>query len=63
MARRKLQRGVLALVLLTTAFLVAISYAQGSQSPPTSSSESRQIGKILSIRKVLRTPYFVSRLS
>jgi len=28
MARRKLQSGVLALVLLTTAFLVAISYAR-----------------------------------
>jgi len=52
---------VLAGVLLAGVFLVAIGYAQGSAPSPSSSSEAPEIGKILSVKKVLRTPYFVSR--
>ena len=40
---------------------MAIGYAQGSEPPPASSSEAQQIGKVLSVRKVLRAPYFFSR--
>ena len=58
---RELRRGVLACVLCAGVFLVSIASAQSSAPPPASSSESPQIGKILSVKKVLRTPYFVSR--
>jgi len=46
---------------LHTVVFAATSYAQGSAPPPSSSSEGRQIGKILSVRKVLRNQYFGSR--
>jgi hypothetical protein len=58
---RELRRGVLVVVLLAGVFFVPIGYAQGSEPPPASSSELPQIGKLLSVRKILRTPYFVSR--
>jgi hypothetical protein len=58
---RELRQGALAVVLLAGVFLGAIGCAQGSELPPASSSESPQIGKLLSVRKVLRTPYFTSR--
>ncbi|MGA2202198.1 MAG: hypothetical protein ABSG40_09575 [Terriglobales bacterium] len=58
---QELGQGVLAVVLVTGVFLVAIAYAQGTEPPPASSSESPQIGKVLSVRKVLRNPYFFSR--
>jgi hypothetical protein len=58
---QELWQGVLAVVLVAGVFLVAIGYAQGSESPPASSSEAPQIGKILSVRKILRNPYFFSR--
>jgi hypothetical protein len=61
MAHRKLRRSVLPLVLLATVAFAATSYAQGSAPPPSSSSEGQQIGKILSVRKVLRNQYFGSR--
>jgi len=61
MAHRELRRSVLPLVLLATAFLAATMYANGSAPPPSSSSEGQQIGKVLSVRKVLRNPYFFSR--
>jgi hypothetical protein len=61
MAHAEPRRSVLPLVLLATVFLVAIGYAQGSAPSPSSSSEAQQIGKILSVKKVLRTPYFFSR--
>ena len=59
MAHSGLRGSVFLLVLLAT--VVAIGYAQGSGPSPASSSEAPQIGKILSVRKVLRTPYFFSR--
>ena len=61
MAPRKLRRSVLSLVLLATVVLAATRYAHGSAPPPSSSSESQQIAKILSVRKVLANHYFVSR--
>ncbi len=61
MARSGLRRSVLLLILLATVVLAAIGYAQGSGPSPASSSEAPQIGEIVSVRKVLRTPYFVSR--
>jgi hypothetical protein len=61
MANTELRRSILPLVLLAAVVLAATSYAQGSAHPPSSSSEGQQIGKILSIRKVLRNQYFGSR--
>jgi hypothetical protein len=52
MAHRKLRRSVLPLVLLATIVLAA-KYGHNSAPPPSSSSEGQQIGKILSVRKVL----------
>ncbi len=60
MARRELRRSVLPMVLLATIVLAA-RYEQSSAPPPSSSSEGQQIGKILSVRKVLGNRYFVSR--
>ncbi|MGO9077304.1 MAG: hypothetical protein ACLQEI_24385 [Terriglobales bacterium] len=60
MARRELRRSVLPLVLLATIVLAA-KYGHSSAPPPSSSSEGQQIGKILSVRKVLGNRYFVSR--
>jgi hypothetical protein len=51
MAHKKLRRSVL-LVLLATVFLASMS-ANSSAPPQSSSSEDRQIGKVLSVRKVL----------
>jgi len=61
MAHRELRRCVMPLVLLATVVSAATSYAQGSAPPPSSSSEGQQIGKILSVRGVLRNQYFGSR--
>jgi hypothetical protein len=61
MAHRELRRRVLQLVLLATVILAAITYGYGSPPPPSSSGEGQQIGKILSVRKVLENHYFVSR--
>ncbi|MGA7077650.1 MAG: hypothetical protein WBQ43_21400 [Terriglobales bacterium] len=60
MAHRELRRSVLPLVLLATIVLAA-KYGHSSAPPPSSSSEGQQIGKILSVRKVLGNRYFVSR--
>ena len=60
MADRKLRRCVLPFVLVATVVLTATMYAHTSASLPTS-SEGQQIGKILSVRKVLQNHYFVSR--
>ena len=61
MADGELRRSVLPVVLLATAVLAATGYAYSSALPPSSSSEGRQVGKILSVRKVLENHYFVSR--
>ena len=61
MAYGRPRRSILPLVLLATVVLAATSYAQDSAPPPSSSSEGPQIGKILSVRKVLRNHYFSSR--
>ena len=58
---RELRQWGLAVVLLAGVFLVAIGCAQASEPPPASSSESPQIGTIISVRKVLLTSYFTSR--
>jgi hypothetical protein len=60
MANRELRRSVLPLVLLATIVLAA-KYGRSSAPPPSSSSEGQQIGKILSVRKVLENRYFISR--
>jgi hypothetical protein len=61
MAQRELRRSVLPLVLLATVVLAATGFGYSSAPPPSSSSERKQIGKILSVRKVLESRYFVSR--
>jgi len=61
MAHRELRCDVLSLVLVAMVFLVATRCANGSAPPLSSSSESQQIGKILSGRKVLGNHYFVPR--
>jgi hypothetical protein len=61
MAFHQKRHGVLSVVILAGVFLVAIGYAQRPEHPPDSSSESPQIGKVLSVQKVLRNPYFFSR--
>jgi hypothetical protein len=58
---RELRLCVLAMVLLATVVLAVTTYAQGSAPPPSSSSESLQIGKILRVRKVLQNQYIGSR--
>jgi len=62
-SHQELRRTVfgIGIALLAGSFVVAIGYAQGPEHPPASSSESPQIGKVLSVRKVLRNPYFFSR--
>ena len=59
MAHGELRRSVLPVVLLATVGLAAIGYS--SAHPSSSSSKGQQIGKILSVRKVLENRYFVSR--
>jgi hypothetical protein len=61
MAHRELRRSLLPLVLLATLFLAATMFARGSAPPQSSSSEGQQVGKVLSVRKVLRNRYFFSR--
>ena len=61
MAHRELRGSILALVLLATVFLAVAMYANGSAPPQSSSSEGQPIGKVLSVRKVLRNPYVFSR--
>ncbi len=60
MAHRDLRRSVLSLVLLAT-IVVTARYGHSSAPPPSPSSEGQQIGKIVSVRKVLENRYFVSR--
>ena len=60
MAHKELRRSILPLVLLATTVLTA-RYGNSSAPPPSSSSEGQQIGKILSVRKVLENRYFISR--
>jgi hypothetical protein len=52
---RELQQGILLGVLFVGFSMVATGYAHGS------SSEGQQIGKVLSVKKVLGRHYFVSR--
>lgn len=61
MAHRELRRSVLSLVLLATLVLAGTRFAHGSRPPPSSSRDGQQIGRILSVRKVLGNRYFVSR--
>jgi hypothetical protein len=61
MAHGESRRRVLPLVLLATAILAATTYGHGSPPPPSSPGEGQQIGKILSVRKLLENRYFVSR--
>ena len=61
MAHTALRRRALPLRLLATVFLAVTLYANGSAPPQSSSNEGRQIGKVLSVRKILHNPYFFSR--
>jgi|SRR5208282_856664 len=61
MAHTALRRSALPLRLLATVFLAVTLYASGSAPPQASSDEGQQVGKVLSVRKVLRNPYFFSR--
>ena len=61
MAHRELRKSVLPRILFAAIFLLAIEYTQGSEPRLGSSSEAEQIGRILSIRKVLQNHYFVGR--
>jgi hypothetical protein len=60
MAHREQRRSVLPPVLLAIV-LAATTYGHSSAPPPSSSSEGQQIGKIVSVRKVLENRDFVSR--
>jgi hypothetical protein len=55
------RRGVLPLLLLLGVFLATTKYTQGSGTTPGSSSEGPQIGRVLTVRKVLQKVHFVSR--
>ena len=57
----EVRQSVLPLLLLMGVLIAASEYAPGSGPAPASSTESQQIGKILSVRKVLENRYFVSR--
>jgi len=57
----ELRESVLLFVLLAAVVLSATGYGHSSAPLPSSSSEGQQIGKILSVRKVLENRYFVSR--
>jgi len=61
MANGELRRSVLHMALLATVFLAATMRAGGPAPPQGSSSEGQQTGKIVSVRKVLRNPYYFSR--
>ena len=61
MAHTELRRSVLPLVLFATVVSAATGYGHSSSPPPSSSNEGHQIGKILSVRKVLAHRYFMSR--
>jgi hypothetical protein len=61
MAHTELRRSILPLVLFATVVFAATGYGHSSSPPPSSSNEGHQIGKILSVRKVLANRYFVSR--
>lgn len=61
MAHTELRRSGLPLRLLSVVLLTLVLYASSSAPPQTSSNEGQQVGKVLSVRKVLRNPYFFSR--
>jgi hypothetical protein len=61
MAHRELRRNVLPMILLAIVVFAATGYPYGSAPPASSSSKGSQIGKILSVRKVLQNHHFVSR--
>jgi len=61
MVHRELRRSVLRVVLLATIVLAAARYGHSSAPAPSSSSGARQIGKLLSVRKVLRNESFGGR--
>jgi hypothetical protein len=61
MAHTELRRSVLPLALFATVGFAATGYGHSSSPPPSSSNEGHQIGKILSVRKVLANRYFGSR--
>ena len=54
-------RGISVVVLLASLFVAVTSDARGSAATLALSSDGQQIGQVLSVRKVLRTPYFTSR--
>lgn len=58
---RKLRRRVLPLALFATVILVTGNYGQSTSPIPAPLGEGQQVGKVVSVRKVLRNQYFVSR--
>ena len=58
--QQELRQRVLPVVLLAAVFLAATEYVPGSGPAPPLSEEGQQIAKILGVKKVLRSPYFVS---
>ena len=58
---KELRQGILLVVVLAGVFGAVTGDAHGSAATPASSSEGQQTGKVVSVRKVLRTPYFASR--
>lgn len=60
---RELRQHILLVALLVGVFLAAIGNAHGSAATPALSNQGHLIGKVLSVRKVLCTAYFVSRFS
>ncbi len=61
MANGELRRSVLHMALLATVFLAATMRAGGPAPPQGAPNEGQQTGKFVSVRKVLRNPYYFSR--
>jgi hypothetical protein len=57
----ELRRSGLPRRLLEVLLLALVLYASSSAPSQTSPNEGQQVGKVLSVRKVLRNPYFFSR--
>lgn len=61
MAHRGMRPSVVRLILLLNVIVAATIYVRGSTPPPSPPSEGPQMGKILSVRKILENRFVGSR--
>jgi hypothetical protein len=61
MAHTEMRPSVVQLIMRLTVILAATIYVRASTPPPSPPNEGQQIGKILSVRKVLENRYVGSR--